>query len=59
MPKDYQLRFLGEFVILRRNNAAAVVVVGALNHPLDDLRVPELASRLDDRLINSVWISKH
>ena len=49
----------GEFVILRRNNAAAVVVVGALNRPLDDLRVPELAARLDNRLINSVWISKH
>ena len=52
------LTIFGEFVILRRNNAAAVVVIGALNHPLDDLRVPELASRLDNRLIDSVWFGQ-
>ena len=52
------LTIFGEFVILRRNNATAVVVIGSLNQPLDDLRVPELASRLDNRLIDSVWFGQ-
>ena len=52
------VRIFGEFVILRRNNTAAVVVLGALNRPLDDLRVPELATRLDNRLIHSTWLGQ-
>lgn len=52
---DFQglpLQVFGEAVAFRRNGTAAVVVLGALNHPPAEIHVQDLAARLDRRFIN-------
>ena len=46
------LQLFGEAVAFRRNGVGALVVLGALNHPLEKIRVQDVAARLDRRFLN-------
>lgn len=45
------LRLSSEAIAFRRGSRSALVVLGALNHPIEGIRAREIALRLDRRLL--------